>query len=51
MVESLLFIARDLIRSLDIMEFTEDEKDYIAYLASRVMAVLSIELKKGIMIE
>ena len=51
MVESLLFIARDLIRSLDIMEFTEDEKDYIAYLASRVMAVLSIELKKGIIIE
>ncbi len=51
MVESLLFIARDLIGSLDIMEFTEDEKDYIAYLASRVMAVLSIELKKGIMIK
>jgi hypothetical protein len=33
------------------MEFTEDEKDYIAYIASRVIAVLSIELKKGIIIE
>ncbi|MCQ4925276.1 hypothetical protein NE686_19385 [Tissierella carlieri] len=51
MVESLLFIARDLLRSLGVMEFTEDEKDYIAYVASRVMAVLSIELEKGIMIE
>ncbi|MBU5313423.1 hypothetical protein KQI38_15470 [Tissierella carlieri] len=51
MVENLLFIARDLLRSLDIMEFTEDKKDYIAYVASRVMAVLSIELEKGIVIE
>ena len=51
MVKNLLFITRDLLRSLGVMEFTEDEKDYIAYVASRVMAVLSIELEKGIMIE
>ncbi|MCQ4921712.1 hypothetical protein NE686_01325 [Tissierella carlieri] len=51
MVESLLFIARDLLCPLDIMKFTEDEKDYIAYVIERVMAVLSIELEKGIMIE
>jgi len=29
MVESLLFIARDLLSSLWVMEFTEGEKDYI----------------------
>lgn len=38
-------------RFLGIMEFTEDEKDYIAYIAERVMVVLSIELEKDIIIE
>ncbi|CAK7083500.1 hypothetical protein ACF3M2_18585 [Tissierella carlieri] len=51
MVENLLFIAKDLLRSLGIMEFTKDEKNYTAYVAERVMIVLSIELEKGIIIE
>ena len=50
MVESLLSIARDLLHSLGTMDFTEDERDYIAYVAERVMAVLSIELEKGIIV-
>lgn len=33
------------------MELTKDEKNYTAYVAERVMVVLSIELEKGIIIE
>jgi hypothetical protein len=33
------------------MDFTEDGRDYIAYVAERVMAVLSIKLEKDTIIE
>ena len=50
-IVDLLFIARDLLCSLGIMDFTEDGRDYIAYVAERVMAVLSIKLEKDTIIE
>ncbi|CAK7070459.1 hypothetical protein [Tissierella sp.] len=51
MVKNLLFIARDLLRSLGIMEFAEDERNYIIDVAERIMVVLSIELEKDIIVE
>ena len=50
-IVDLLFIARDLLCSLGTIDFTEDERDYIAHIAEKVMDVLSIELEKGIIIE
>ncbi|SHE87049.1 hypothetical protein SAMN02745784_02059 [Tissierella praeacuta DSM 18095] len=50
MVESLLFIARDLLCSLDLMEFTEDERDYIIGVVKRIIVVTIIELGKDVMI-
>lgn len=46
MVEDLLFIARDLLHSLSLTEFTEDEKDYVINVAERVIDISLIELKK-----
>lgn len=46
MVEDLLFIARDLLHSLSLTKFTEDEKDYVINVAERVIDISLIELKK-----
>jgi len=46
MIENLLSISKDLLHSLDLLEFTEDERSYIISVVSKVIFVLLIDLQK-----
>ncbi|WMM26635.1 hypothetical protein RBU61_08150 [Tissierella sp. MB52-C2] len=46
MVVDLLFIARDLLYSLGIMKFTEDERNYMAGVLKKVIDVSLVELEQ-----
>lgn len=46
MIENLLSISKDLLHSIDLAEFTEDEKEYIISVIRKVIFVLLIEMRK-----
>lgn len=50
MKDDLLFIAKNLLYSLDLIEFTEKERKYIIDLTRKIVLILLIELRieKGI---
>lgn len=47
MIENLLSISKDLLHSIDLAEFTEDERNYIISVVRKIIFVLLIELRKG----
>lgn len=46
MIENLLSISKDLLHSIDLAEFTEDERNYIIRVVRKIIFVLLIELQK-----
>lgn len=46
MIEDLLFIAKNILIQINVLDLTEDEKDYIVNVVRKVIFMLLIELHK-----